>query len=183
MIDIWPDCEVAGEASEGLVGLTELESIPVDIVLVDFALFDITGAELIMRARKAKLNCKFVLLTGAPLDDQEREHLSFLADGFHHKEEGFEGLHAKIIAAHQSESNFNWDGLSENEPLFKADQLTAREREILQAIARGSSIEVIANDLDVSVGTVRKHRENIMQKLEISTSTKLVRVAMQIGQF
>jgi two-component system response regulator NreC len=59
------------------------------------------------------------------------------------------------------------------------DGLTEREREILTHIAEDETNQNIANELNVSVNTVERHRENIMRKLNLHTRTELVKYALR----
>lgn len=61
------------------------------------------------------------------------------------------------------------------------DGLTKREREILTLIAEDATNMAIANDLEISVNTVERHRENIMRKLNLHTRTELVKYAIRKG--
>jgi two-component system response regulator NreC len=61
------------------------------------------------------------------------------------------------------------------------DQLTAREREVLQMLAEGKVAKEIATELDISVYTVDAHRGRIMKKLGLKSSTEIVRFAMRKG--
>lgn len=68
-------------------------------------------------------------------------------------------------------------------PLAHDTQLTARELEVLQQIARGHSNKQIARTLDLSVRTVETHRLNIKRKLGIEGQAELIRFAVQHAQF
>jgi DNA-binding NarL/FixJ family response regulator len=61
------------------------------------------------------------------------------------------------------------------------DQLSPRQREVLQLIAEGLSTKEIARRLDLSVKTVDTHRSSLMKQLEVHEVTGLVRYAMKIG--
>ncbi len=61
------------------------------------------------------------------------------------------------------------------------DLLTAREREVLQLIAEGSSNQQIAEELYISVKTVEAHRAHIMTKLHAKNRTDLIRYALRKG--
>jgi two-component system response regulator NreC len=61
------------------------------------------------------------------------------------------------------------------------DGLTEREREILTHIAADTTNQAIATQLDISVNTVERHRENIMRKLNLHTRTELVKYAIRKG--
>ena len=61
------------------------------------------------------------------------------------------------------------------------DALTAREREVLQLIAEGNTNREIATQLHISVKTAGVHRNNIMQKLHLTTMAELTRYAIRKG--
>jgi len=61
------------------------------------------------------------------------------------------------------------------------DQLTSREREVLQLIAEGNTNRAIAQMLKISVKTVEKHRASLMSKLDVHDVAGLVRLAIRHG--
>ena len=61
--------------------------------------------------------------------------------------------------------------------------LTEREREIVVKVAQGLSSEAIAERLFISVATVRKHRENIMRKLNLHNAAEIAAVAVKYGLY
>ena len=61
------------------------------------------------------------------------------------------------------------------------DQVTPREREILQLLAEGKTSKDIAADLNISIYTVDAHRSRIMKKLELRSIGELVRFAIERG--
>jgi DNA-binding NarL/FixJ family response regulator len=77
---------------------------------------------------------------------------------------------------------------TENQPrdregLLKANgsQLTAREAEVLQLVAEGSANKQVAAQLGISIKTVEKHRQNLMDKLNIHDTAGLTRYAISAG--
>jgi DNA-binding NarL/FixJ family response regulator len=68
--------------------------------------------------------------------------------------------------------------VEDREPL---DQLTSREREVLQLIAEGNTNRQIAKSLELSEKTVEKHRGNVMVKLNVHDTAGLVRLAIKHG--
>jgi DNA-binding NarL/FixJ family response regulator len=73
---------------------------------------------------------------------------------------------------------FLHDEVSDREPL---EELTQRQREILQLIAEGRSTKEIAGILDVSVKTIETHRARLMERLDIHDVPGLVRFAIRSG--
>lgn len=68
-------------------------------------------------------------------------------------------------------------------PLVQDNQLTVREQEVLQQLAKGESNKQIAKALDLSVRTVETHRLNIKRKLGIEGQAELIRYAVQHARF
>ena len=66
-----------------------------------------------------------------------------------------------------------------SEPVDAFDQLTQREREVLQLVAEGHTNSEIAKLLAISVKTVEKHRANLMSKLDVHDVAGLVRIAVK----
>ena len=73
---------------------------------------------------------------------------------------------------------FNSGGSIAEGPELIRDQLTPREREIIQLLAEGNSSKEVATALSIKVKTAETHRSNIMRKLEIHTTSELVRYAI-----
>jgi DNA-binding NarL/FixJ family response regulator len=60
-------------------------------------------------------------------------------------------------------------------------KLTERERQVLQLLAEGNSVKEIAHDLGLSVNTVHTHRQNLMDKLKLTNTAELVKLAIREG--
>ena len=176
--------ELVGTARTGTEAIKLLCETEADVAVIDFAMPDMTGVEVINKLRAMGTKTRFLLLTGSHMDDEERERLSRCAEGFLHKESGRNTLLQAIgkVAASACLQPSPDDGLDMSGVLGTGD-LTGRERGILREIARGHSVDQIATDLGISAATVRKHRENIMSKLGLNSTSQLVRAAMQIGQY
>ena len=185
MVERHPQLELVGQAADGQSAISLIEKTKPDVAIVDFAMPDMTGLEVITKTRELQSVTRYLILTGSPMDDEEREHLSKLAEGFMHKETGRDALLDMIIDTanrpHLSPAKINT--LDDNVGIINAGVLTKRERAVLREIARGYSVEQIADGLSISPSTVRKHRENIMRKLKLNSTAQLVRASMQIGQF
>lgn len=185
MVERHPQMELVGQAADGQSAISLITKTKPDVAIVDFALPDLTGLQVITKARDLQSATRYLILTGSPMDEEERAHLSKYAEGFMHKETGRDDLLDMIIDTanrpHLSPAKTNT--LDDNVGIINVGVLTKRERSILREIARGYSVEQIADGLSISSSTVRKHRENIMRKLKLNSTAQLVRASMQIGQF
>jgi DNA-binding NarL/FixJ family response regulator len=110
------------------------------------------------------------------------------AMGFITKYAAADELYKAIYSVHQGEMSLSpaitrlvvedflrWADVKDENP----DKLTPREREVLQLIAEGYKNKEIAEILKISVKTVRAHRTNIMQKLDLHSQGELIRYAIQ----
>lgn len=183
-IALEPDIEVCGEASNGLEALTVCAALNPDLILLDFSLPDMTGIDVVDAMNAAGSRPRVLLLTGAPLDEDERAQLAREVEGFLHKEAGRDALVAAIrAAAAEPVKARSARAEDDRSGVLNASALTPRERAVLREISKGRSVEIIAETLGMSPSTVRKHRENIMGKLCLNSTAALVRVALQIGSY
>lgn len=175
--------ECAGDAADGAAGLALLGQTRPDVAVLDLSMPRVTGVELLSQARQATPETRFVLLTGAPLDGAERAQLEPLFEALMHKEESMDGLLEEIAKAAAGPLRPAQPPTEQSgaKGLLAADTLTAREREVLREIGRGRSVDEIARQLECSAGTVRKHRQNMLDKLALNSTTQLVRLALQVG--
>ncbi|MBO6798477.1 response regulator transcription factor [Maricaulis sp.] len=144
-----------------------------DLALVDFGLPDMTGLQLISALRDSNPDLICVLMTGSPLTVSEREELAGFAGHFYHKGDPVEDLVEALKAPLPSPAADN-AGSAE-----RIAELTRRELELLALIGEGHELGEMANMLGISVGTARKHRENLMNKLDVRSSLRLMRLALQ----
>ena len=183
-IALEPDIVVCGEASAGDEAVTVCAALDPDLVVLDFSLPDMTGIDVVDAMNAAGSRPRVLLLTGAPLDEEERDQLARQVEGFLHKEAGRDALVAAIrTAAAEAVKTRPAHADDERPGVLSASALTPRERAVLREIAKGRSVEMIAQTLGMSPSTVRKHRENIMGKLCLNSTAALVRVALQIGSY
>ena len=183
VIEMSDGFELLGSAANGSKALDLLLSGETDIAVVDFALPDMTGIDVIRKAREAGVKTRYLLLTGSHMDTDERENIATIAEGFLHKEAGGDALLEALTSIAQGPKLRAGTAETQSGGVMNAGELTDRERGVLREIARGHSVDLIATNLGISISTVRKHRENIMAKLALNSTAQLVRAAMQIGQF
>lgn len=183
-IEAAPDLALDGSAADGAEAVALITGRRPDVAIMDFALPDMTGLDAVEAIRAAGAPTRFVLLTGAPLAPRERDAVAGRVEVFLHKESGQDALLAAVRAAAAAPMLRPPPvDATEVSGALNAGLLTLRERAVLREIARGRPVDEIAARLGVSPATVRKHRENIMSKLNLNSTAALVRAAMQIGQY
>ena len=177
--------KVVGEANDGLELLKLLKkSIPA-LVILDISMPNLRGLEAAREIKALYPGVKILLLTMHKKKDFLLEGVEADVDGFLVKEDADTELLQAIEAIRRGQKFFS-PLLSEKLADLvrrpgKSDPLTRREKEIVKLLAEGKNSKEIAELLYISIFTVRRHRDNIMRKLEIKGLADLVRYAMDQG--
>jgi DNA-binding NarL/FixJ family response regulator len=184
---------MVGQATNGREAVEMAHKLKPDVILMDIAMPVLNGMEATRQILAANATAKVVILS-AHSDDEyiERMRAAGVA-GFLEKQTSAEIL-AKAIREVAKGNVFFSPSIAkrlrdtENQPrdregLLKANgsQLTAREAEVLQLVAEGSANKQVAAQLGISIKTVEKHRQNLMDKLNIHDTAGLTRYAISAG--
>lgn len=185
--------EVIDAVAEGSKGLQLIEELNPDIVLLDLRMPDMSGLEVLLQAKKQKIEIPIVMLTtsneeqdlvealrngaqGYLLKDMEPDELvSALRDiekGKSVVAHGLTDVLAKMVQGEPIE-------VEKKETPFS--ELTPRELEILCLLADGQSNKVIARNLGISDGTVKLHVKAILRKLEVHSRVEAAVIAVEQG--
>lgn len=185
------DIAIVSEASDGYEVLERAEETIPDIVIVDISMPRLNGLEATRRLKSKESPVKVILLS--MYDDEEyiRRALRVGAEGYVLKEGAIGELVDAIKNVMDGEYYLSPPILSSLVRMFrrtqdgsqtdKYDELTSREREVLQLIAEGNSNKEIAEILSRSVETVRTHRAHIMNKLDLHSASELTHFAVDRG--
>jgi DNA-binding NarL/FixJ family response regulator len=185
-----PDVKVVGEAANGRQALELVISTLPDLVLMDIAMADLGGLEALPRILKIVPRTRVVILSAHSNEEYVIRALRSGASGYMLKDAATTELELVIRAVtlghtylSPSISRTVIDSYlqrvgGEMGPL---EDLTARQREILQLIAEGKNTKEIAATLGISVKTVEAHRLQLMARLNIHDVPGLVRYAIRSG--
>jgi two-component system response regulator NreC len=181
-----PDMEVVGEASEGAETVRLTIELQPQVVIMDIAMPRMNGVEATRRIVENCPDSKILILSMHKDAVYVRETLRAGARGYLLKESIDHDLLRAIRAVAQGDGflspEVSTTVLEDYQQVADPfDQLTAREREVLQLLAEGKVAKEIATALDISVYTVDAHRGRIMKKLSLHSSTEIVRFAMRKG--
>jgi DNA-binding NarL/FixJ family response regulator len=181
---------VVGEASDGREALDLVRSESPNVVLLDIAMPRLGGLEALPRVIEQFPEVKVLILSGLVAEEFVSRALRSGAAGYMLKHAAPDELEAAIRAVAQDNiylspaisraiiNNYMERGGGALSPL---EQLTARQREVLQLIAEGKNTKEIASTLDISVKTVEAHRLQLMARLDIHDVPSLVRYAVRNG--
>ncbi len=178
--------EVVGLGRTGEEGIALALSLRPDVVLVDFRLPDMTGADVIRAIVAEVPTTKCVVLTGSGHDRALLDSLEAGALGFVTKHQRFTEVVDAVRAAARGEVAVEPALLGRvlpqlrNAPESQA-RLTSRERDVLELMAAGKPNAEIATELFISVNTVRNHVANLLGKLSARTRVEAVAIATREG--
>ncbi|MDP3016063.1 MAG: response regulator transcription factor, partial [Deltaproteobacteria bacterium] len=173
---------ISGEVNDGLELLELLKRSSPNLVILDISMPNLRGLEAIREIKKTYPKVKVLVLTMHKKKEFLRQALRDGADGFLLKEDAG----SELIRAVQTVRN----GGKYLSPLLSSvltslaveeentEVLTMREREVLKLLAEGKRTKEIAAALYISPHTVRRHRSNIMEKLNIKNLADLVKYAI-----
>jgi DNA-binding NarL/FixJ family response regulator len=191
VIDSQPDLLVVGEAGDGLAGLEQARRLRPDVVVMDVRMPVLDGIEATRRVVALPDPPKVVVLTTFDLDEHALAAIRAGASGFLLKDAPPEDMLAALRTVHSGDAVIapsTTRRLLEHlapaiDPvaLQAVATLTEREREVLEAMARGWSNAEIAQRLVVAEGTVKTHVGHILAKLEARDRVQAVVTAYESG--
>ncbi|MGG6241892.1 response regulator [Nodosilinea sp. AN01ver1] len=182
--------EVVGEAENGREALQLVETLNPQIVLMDIAMPEMNGLEATARITREFPQVRVLILSMHANEEYVYQALRSGASGYLLKDSGTEELDLALRAIARGEtylcpaiskyviSDYVKRLGQDQNPL---DQITPRQREILQLIAEGKSTKDIADILYISTKTVETHRAQLMARLDIHDIAGLVRYAIRMG--
>ncbi|HEX4646999.1 MAG TPA: response regulator transcription factor [Verrucomicrobiae bacterium] len=185
-----PGVEVVGEAADGREALALVRAQLPNLVLMDIAMSGLNGLEATARVVKEFPQVRVIILSMHANEEYVVQTLRTGASGYLLKDAATAELELAILAVARGDTylspaiskrvidDYLGRVIGEKTPL---DQLTPRQREILQLIAEGKSTKEIAFLLNVSIKTVETHRLQLMDRLGIHDIPGLVRHAMRLG--
>ena len=176
-LELQPDIVIAGEAGGGFEAAAQAERLRPDVVLLDMVMPEGDGIEALRRIRAAGGRPAVVMLTSFPADDRVLEAMRAGAAGYLLKDAEPSELLAAIRTAHSGGSPLHPDAAARlvgelRRPQAAAVELTAREREVLELLARGMPNKAIALRLSLAEKTVKTHVSAILRKLEVTDRTQ-----------
>jgi DNA-binding NarL/FixJ family response regulator len=186
------DLEVIGEAENGRQAVTLARKSPPDVVVMDVAMPLLNGLEATRQIRRNNPSTKVLVLTSYGDDELVAQMMSAGATGYLIKQTAANDLLKAIREVHRGNAYFSPAvakrlrdqcrvAFTNGQTPRKSGELTSREAEVLQLIAEGFSNKQIAAQLTISIKTVEKHRQQVMNKLNIHDVAGLTRYAISKG--
>jgi len=192
LLQTQPDIEVVGETSDGCSAVTMARNMSPNVVVMDVSLPGQNGFRATLQIRRASKETQVLVLSS--YDDLEcvEQMIDAGASGFLSKRSVANQLVDAIRAVRSGRSfyspeiskrrqDFKDAALRAGRPVDEAVELTARERQTLELIAHGRRNKEVAAEMGISIKTVEKHRQCVMNKLNIHDAAGLTRYALTQG--
>lgn len=183
-----PSLELAGETGDGHEAYRLASQLKPDMLVLDVFLPGLSGVGVLTRLKQEQPGIRVLAFSAFPNPKLVREMMEAGANGLVQKSESLAVLEKGIeqVAAGQTFysphiSNLLRDMMLHPEQVASPDDLTGREREVLQLIAESHSNKEIAGRLGISVKTAETHRNHIIAKLDIHDTAGLTRYAIANG--
>jgi DNA-binding NarL/FixJ family response regulator len=187
------DIKIIGQAADGHQAVTKFSELRPDIVVMDIAMPQLNGLEAARQILKGTPGSKIILLSAHNDDAYVQKAISIGVSGYLIKQTAahvlpeairqvadgksfFSPLIAKRLADQARKASANGSPAS-----TKPSELTPREMEVLQLTAEGNPNKMTADVLNISIKTVEKHRQSLMEKLNIHDTAGLTRHAIAQG--
>jgi len=186
------DMEVVAEAQNGLDAVNLARQVSPEVVIMDIAMPVLNGLEATRQILVQSPNTKVLVLTSFEDADRAAQLIRAGASGYLTKRSAVHELAEAIRNVRRGKTCFSPEIAKrlrdQGPPEFrvgqgnrKSGELTQREAQVLQLIAEGFSNKGIAAELGISMKTVEKHRQAVMDKLNIHEIAGLTRYAIAKG--
>ncbi len=190
LLEATDDMKVVGEAENGIQAVDEARQLQPDVILLDLAMPLLNGVEVARRLARDVPTVKVIILSGFSDDQHVQQAVEAGVAAFLMKETASNDLLHAIREVDKGNAFFSppiarrllrqWQN-RENQSQDIVRVLTNRQTEVLQLIAEGYTSKQIAGLFSVSAKTVEKHRQALMDKLDIHEIASLTRYAVAVG--
>jgi DNA-binding NarL/FixJ family response regulator len=178
------DLEVVGEAASCEEALAMVRAFAPDVAVVDVNLGDGSGIDLAKQLRAMRSDLGLVICTMYEGDEHLLGALEAGASGFVLKSAPAEDVVTAARQAATAPSSFTANDLAgamRRRMMQPSVRLTPREGEILQQLAEGVSVAVLAQRLYISQSTAKTHMSKLYEKLGAQNRTQAIMAAMRLG--
>jgi NarL family two-component system response regulator LiaR len=184
-----PDIELAGEAADGQEAVLLARSLQPDVILMDLVMPRKNGIQAIQEIMSENPDARILVLTSFDEDDRVFSAVKAGALGYVLKDSSPRELLEAIRCVYRGESSLHPAVARKLMLGYRRDEkaesgvvtLTEREVDVLKLVARGLSNQEIAEQLNISEGTVRFHITNMLSKLELENRTQAALYALREG--
>ncbi len=187
------DIQIVGEAENGRLAVQLAKKLRPAVIVMDIAMPQLNGLEAARQIMRALPATRLIMLSAHSDDAYIEQATAAGAVGYLIKQTSSQDLCTAIREVHAGKTFFSpsiskqlkhqYEKSSPAAGLSKkrSASLSAREMEVLQLIAEGKANKESAAELGISIKTVEKHRQHVMEKLDIHDTAGLTRYAISAG--
>lgn len=188
------DIKIIGEAADGRATVKMAKELVPDVIVMDIAMPLLNGIEATRQILRDRPDTKILILTAHSDEAYVEKVMELGAKGYLTKQssshllaESIRGIFhggkcfSPAIALHLNRHEQKAQGNGDLHAKKGAGVLSSREAEVLQLIAEGNANKQTADVLNISIKTVEKHRQSLMNKLNIHDTAGLTRYAIEKG--
>jgi len=192
MLEMDAGVKVVGEAPDGRQAVLLAKKLRPHVVLMDIAMPLLNGVEATRQLLQDVPTSKVLILSAHCDDAYVNQAIASGAKGFLLKQTSAHDVCRAIREVQNGNTYFSpliarrrarraRQAMGNNASLLSNPDLTSREREVLQLIAEGKTNKEMAAELGIVIKTIEKHRQNLMEKLDIHDTAGLTRYAISTG--
>lgn len=188
------DIKIIGETADGRSAVKLAKKLRPDVIVMDIVMPLMNGIEATRQILSALPDTKIIILSAHSDDAYVAQFIALGAKGYLIKQSGAHMLAEAIRGVYQGKTclsptvsrrlhHHEMKAHADGELHAKKDVpgLSSREAEVLQLIAEGKANKQTADELKISIKTVEKHRQSLMNKLNIHDTAGLTRYAIAVG--
>ncbi|MEL7332026.1 MAG: response regulator transcription factor [Cyanobacteria bacterium J06560_2] len=181
ILQLQDDFTVVAEAKDGREAVDLYAAHQPDITLMDLRMPNLEGVDAIAHIRNTSPDAKIIILTTYDTDEDIYRGLQAGARGYILKDADFEDLVDAVRTVHQGKRYLPPNVALKLAERMDSEDLTERERDVLNMMARGTSTAALAAALQLSEGTIKFHINHIFQKLGVNDRTQAIIMALRRG--
>jgi DNA-binding NarL/FixJ family response regulator len=181
--------EIVGEAETGLETIEMCHQLNPDLVLLDIYMPDGNGLDAARAIKNNDPKTSIVMLTSSEIDEHLQEAVKIGVEGYLLKDLDADELFSLLSGIEKGEAALTRSMASrllKNAAKSRSienvkEKLTDRELEVLRNVAMGKSNLLIAENLNITINTVKTHLKNILAKLQLENRTQAAAYAIRTG--
>ena len=193
LLERLPHFRVVGDAADARAGIELAQKLKPDVAILDITMAGMSGIDAVAPLKKASPQTRVLMASQHEGMKFVQQALQAGADGYLSKDSEPEELALAIESIRRGDSYLSpkvANGIMAravrgetptNTDSTALSVLTPREREVFQLLALGKANKEVAAMLGLSLGTVKKHRENLQRKLDCHSAAELARLAIREG--
>jgi len=181
-----PECDIVGQVSDGRALVDAASRLRPDVVVLDIGMPILNGLEAGRQIKQTLRDVRLVFLTMNEDPDLAAEAFRAGASGYLLKRSAASELMTAIREVMRARSYITplvaqglVESLQHTDDSTPANELTPRQREVLQLLAEGHSMKEVATVLNLTPRTVAFHKYRMMEQLRVKTTAELIQYAVK----